>query len=127
MGNILVCVTGQRTCEKLIREGAKIADARHSKLFVLHVMRTGEKILGQEDSSEALEFLFRVSGDNNAEMNVVRSDDVPGAIAGVTRRNGIDTVVLGVSDRSRARRLNPASTLRYRLPDVEFVELITGE
>ena len=70
----MVCVTVQKTCERLIRAGASLAGG--AGLSVVHVARSGEALLGGSSESEALEYLFRISREYGAEMDMLRSDDV---------------------------------------------------
>ena len=43
---VLVCVTGQKSCERLIEEGASIAQEHNIELSVVHVAKTGNNFLG---------------------------------------------------------------------------------
>ena len=122
---MLVCVTGQRTCEKLIRAGAQLAAERGGELSVLHVARTGQRFLGSEDEAAALEYLFQVSRENGADMNLTHSDDVPGAIVAFARKCGAAAVLIGMP-RGRRSDLGLAYILRAQLPEAEVREMITS-
>lgn len=67
----VVCITDQFHCEKLIRAGRLIADLSKTALTVVNVSSSD---LSQNDTA-ALEYLFRISKENSAEMTVLYSDD----------------------------------------------------
>ncbi|MDY2597765.1 MAG: hypothetical protein SOW24_04680, partial [Eubacteriales bacterium] len=45
---LMVCVTGQRTCERLVLHGANRLNP-HEKLYIVHCVREGKHFLGSED------------------------------------------------------------------------------
>jgi Osmosensitive K+ channel histidine kinase len=69
---ILVCVTGQHDCDRLIRAGRKIADEHHASLQVLSVQPVSA---GFETSCEELEYLRQTARDAKAEMTVYFNSD----------------------------------------------------
>lgn len=93
--SILVCVTGQKSCERLIRRGAVLAQEAGVMLNVLHVVRTDSNVLGFVNEPEALEYLLRVSVENGASMYVRRSDDVVQAICTAATNEKVTTIVAG--------------------------------
>ena len=94
-GHVLVCVTGQKTCEALIVEGARIANENEAELSVLHVVKPGASLLGNAQEGEALEYLFRIASEHNADMNMIRSDDIENTIARQVQKLGADVLVMG--------------------------------
>ena len=93
--SILVCVTGQKSCERLIRRGAELAKEAGVILNVLHVVRTDGSVLGFVNEPEALEYLLRVSVENGASMYVRRSDDVASSIEYAARNENASVIVAG--------------------------------
>ena len=93
--SILVCVTGQKSCERLIRRGAELAKEAGVILNVLHVVRTDGSVLGFGNEPEALEYLLRVSVENGASMYVRRSDDVASSIEYAARNENASVIVAG--------------------------------
>ena len=69
---VLVCVTRQKTCERLIVEGARMAQELGAQLHVIHVAKVGDNLLGNPSESEALEYLYQIS-DHGADMTMIRS------------------------------------------------------
>lgn len=123
---MLVCVTTQRSCERLIREGLRETGGAEGFLRVLHVTGSGRSILGAEDEPSALEYLFRVSGESGADMRMVRSDDLIASITAEAKDFGAEMVLLGAS-RHQARGRHIAEKLRMNLPGLEIREILTNE
>lgn len=120
-GCVLVCVTGQKTCERLIVAGADRAEKYGLALSVLHVAKPGSGLLGNPDEGAALEYLYRIASENNADMAVVRSADVTGAICKQAAKQSAKVIVIGSSRRNDNFGFKEA--LRLALPDIEVVEL----
>ena len=117
--SVLVCVTGQKSCERLIVAGAKIAREENVRLNVLHVVRTGGSVLGFVNEPEALEYLLTVSVENGASMYVRRADDVVSAIEYAAKNEGCTTLVAGRAANYSGHDL--LDELKLRLPGVRFV------
>lgn len=116
--NVLVCVTGQLSCERLIVAGARLAGTTGGRVFVLHVARSGNHVLGYANEAEALEYLFGVSVEHGADMVVVKNDDVQGTILQQVRDHDVGTLVAG-----RAEGYNGwdmLDELKLRIPEVDF-------
>lgn len=110
----MVCVTVQKTCERLIRTGSIIAG--DAGLHVVHVAKNGEALLGNGNDREALEYLFRISREFGAEMDVLRSGEVIDTITDYARRNKIACIVLGGA--GKKDELGFAARIKSRLPGV---------
>jgi K+-sensing histidine kinase KdpD len=115
--HVMVCVTGQRTCERLIRHSAAFAQTLDCPVSVVHVADDTSPFLGVGDTAGALEYLYRISAHFGADMTILRSTDVVGTLADFAKKNHITHIVLG----------GPAATgvwefpgkLRQALPGVE--------
>ncbi len=95
--NTMVCVTQQKTCERLIRKGAEIRDETGGKLLVIHVTPTSLQVLGNYQQPEALDYLYEISKSMSAEMTVIRSRNTIDTLEEFARKNNVSTVVLGES------------------------------
>lgn len=89
---VMVCVTKQKTSERLIRSGYKIAGPE-GELYVLHV--TGKDI--SMANCEVIQHLFDVSKKYDAQMSILHSTNVAGTIKKFVMDNAIDSIVLGES------------------------------
>ncbi len=96
MNHIMACVTLQNTCERLIREAAAQKQKPNDLLFVLHVAKNGQSIMGGTNDAASLEYLYSVSQKAGADMTVLHSDDVISAICSFIAEQAINIAVLGV-------------------------------
>ncbi len=108
---VLVCVTDQMSCGRLIRYGRKRADEIGCQLRVLHVRTREKTMMGNPDITSALNDLYSQAREAEADMEIVSSQDVEGTIAEYARKNHAALVVLGETPRDRyppmSDRLSP--------------------
>lgn len=95
--NIMVCVTQQKSCKRLIEEGAALAEKTDGNLYVIHVVKEGWKYFGKLKEADAIEFLFEVSKENGADLTVVKARDIEGTLKRFAREKAIDVVVMGAT------------------------------
>lgn len=93
--NIMVCVTQQKTCERLISSGETLKKEIGSDLYVIHVVKESDKFLYNDSEPDALQYLFNVSKEAGAELTVLRSDDVVDTIKKFAVDKSIGHIVLG--------------------------------
>lgn len=125
MKHVLVCVTGQKTCERLIAEGRRLADERSAELSVVHVARQGMGFLGGVIAeAEALEYLFKVSSEHGADMMVIRSESVVETLAAHARKVNAGVMVLGAP---RQTDRDVTKDLKAHMPEMEFAIVYTEE
>ena len=118
--NVLVCVTQQKTCERLIEHGVELSKDEGSQLYVIHVVNENDKLLYNLSDGDALEYLFEITKDVGANLVVKRSKDVVKAIVDFAVENNITHIVLGNSKTTDAAN-NFAIKLKKKLPDRIFV------
>jgi K+-sensing histidine kinase KdpD len=92
---VLVCVTGQRDCDRLIRVGKRISDERRIPLQVLCVQPTSA---GFDTDGEELDYLRETARDAGAEMTVYFNDDAPLMAVGVAKQIGAVHIVTGMAE-----------------------------
>ena len=117
---VLVCVTRQKTCERLIVAGAEVAKEKNAPLQVIHIARVGDSLLGNPSESEALEYLYQISKEHGADMMMVRSADVVSTIVAQAEKLGVGTIVMGRLPRSKRPAFDIVDDDISRLPDVEI-------
>ena len=123
--HVLVCVTGQKTCETLIVEGDRLAKKLDAELSVVHVAKQGMGLLGGNIAeAEALEYLFKLSSDHGADMAVIRSDEVAATLAEHAAKVGATQVVMGSPRRART---NLTEEIVAAMPGVKFHMVDTQE
>jgi len=117
---VMVCVTRQKTCERLIKIGQKLVNGqKDGVLKVVHVTKTGDNVLGNPDEGEALEYLFQVSKQAGAEMTVLRSDNVVNTLLDFAKKNQITEIVMGESPDPQSRT-SIIYNMEQMLPGVKF-------
>lgn len=118
--NVLICVTRQRSCERLIRVGSEASEKSNGKTLVIHVAPLGENFLGNPKEGDALEYLFDISKQFGAEMTVLRSDDFIDVITEFSRERKVGTIVLGESPGSKGDS-QIIKKLKRTLTDIEII------
>lgn len=92
---VLVCVTGQKDCDRLIKAGKQIADERGLALQVLCVQPTA---FGYEADGEELEYLRQTARSVQAEMTVFFHDDAALIAVGFVKQIGATHIVTGMAE-----------------------------
>lgn len=115
---ILVCVTQQKTCERLIKKGAFIRDELGGELYIIHVALNGLKFLGNSKEGEALEYLFGISKSVGAELNVLRSDNIQKTIVEFAKEHKITDVIVGEPPQDNSSDI--ISELKHKLNNAEI-------
>lgn len=99
--DILVCITQQKTCERLIRKAAELKGEYGGALHVIHVVRNETNFLNNDKEGEALEYLFGISKSVGANLSVLKSDNVVEAIAEYALNNKIGCLIIGESPKDQ--------------------------
>jgi len=97
MKNVMVCVTQQRTCDRLIKYGHELLGKNKGELFIIHVAHYEFKFLGNSEEGEALEYLYEKALEYGANLTVVRSNHVLDTLIELMEKNKITQVILGQS------------------------------
>ncbi len=115
---VMVCVTGQKTCDHLIQEGSRLAKEKKLPLDVIHVAHPGAALLGNPSVSEALNYLYALSNEAGADLTVLRAEDPLETIIKYAQDNNVKYIVLGVSPHKRGKE-NFAQMIQIRMPAVQ--------
>ena len=91
----LVCVTAQRSCQRLIHRGAEIAHSYDTPLLVLFVSGSGFNVLTNPSVSTVMNELYAVSAQVGAEMTMLQSSTPKAAISGFIRDRHVKHLILG--------------------------------
>lgn len=119
--NIMVCVTQQKTCEKLIKAGYEIfKETEPSSLYVINVVNENDKLLYNLSDGDALEYLFEITKELGADLVVKRSKNVVNTLVDFAIEKNISHVVMGsTTDLTASKHFE--QKLRTKLKDIEFV------
>lgn len=115
--NIMVCVTGPKTCDKLISRG--LERSADSDIHVVHCVETGRNFMGTPFEGDAVEYLFTAAQLAGAELILLRADNVDDALVEYAEKNGIDMIIMGASPTNLDHE-TIVTRLQRRLPNVEF-------
>lgn len=110
METILVCVTKQKTCQRLIDFGKQLMASPDDSMHIIHVAESDYNFLGDSEEHRALEYLYDKAREAGAELTVLKSDDVVGTLGHIVEQNEITKVVAGA-----ANEIDVASGFMYRL------------
>jgi len=113
--DIMVCVTRQRACERLIKRGVALKK-EGMDMAVVHVARTGDDLMGNPVEGEALDILFSVSKANGAVMYMLRSDNVLATLEEFALEHHVKIIIMGSAPGDGGLE----TVLMEKLPDVEF-------
>jgi len=114
---ILVLVTLQRHCAKLIRFGTDIALKQGCPLKVVHVAQNSDETAGDKVSNaDMLNYLYALANEAGAEMCMINADVAVTAMAEYAKEIGARQIVMG--DGKQAHGI--AETLSSLLPGVEI-------
>ncbi len=89
---VLVCVTDQIKCDRLIRSGRLIADSFSLDLKVINV----ETNFYSDNAGLGIEHLYQVSSQYDAEMTVYYHDEALEPVTNYISTNDISHIVTGV-------------------------------
>ncbi|MGI6151962.1 MAG: hypothetical protein ACOYIR_08455 [Christensenellales bacterium] len=121
---IMVCVTRQKTCARLIELGARLAKKHQAKLLVVHALRNGGSVLGDCDEAGAMERLFSKTTESGGELMILRADDVAGALVETAQKHAARVIVLGSTPVTEP--VSFAARLKTMLPHREII-CVEGE
>ncbi len=117
-GPIMVLVTLQRHCARLIRSGADMALRQGCALHVVHVASTATLPEGQSAiDAQVLDYLYALSGEAGAEMCLLTAEVPVTAMAEYASENGVSQVVMGGGENA----VGIAETLSQMLPGVQVL------
>ncbi len=101
---IMVCVTQQKSCHRLIEAGSQLRRSEGDELHVVHVFKENWRYFGQMKESDALEYLFDAAREFGAELSVFRAEDIEETLNNYIQRHKITTVVMGESLEATAQQ-----------------------
>ncbi len=101
---IMVCVTQQKSCRRLIEAGSALRRSEGDELHVVHVFKENWRYFGQLKESDALEYLFDAARDYGAELSVIRSGAIEETLKDYVIKNKITAVVMGESLEAQAQQ-----------------------
>lgn len=117
--SIMVCVTSQRSCDKLIARGIERARDGTADIHIVHCVEKGRNFMNSAFESDAIEYLFTAAQLAGADMSLLRADNVADALVEYAETNNITLIILGAGGSGQLKDAM-AIRLQRRLPDIEF-------
>lgn len=118
--SVMVCVTGQYDCDRLINAGFEKAVENG---YELHVLSVHTPVSNCSFLSDEIEYLYRVSKDLSADMTIVFHDDAPKTAADFAKKINAKYIITGIPD---ARPMGFVDTLHELLPE-KNITMVTKE
>ena len=113
---IMVCVTGQRSCDRLINRGMARREP-NQKMHVVHCVQTGHRFMNRLNEPDAIDYLFTAAQLENANLLMLRTDNVDDALVEFAKEHDVGIIVMGASPDAANSII---TRLQRRLPGVEF-------
>ena len=121
---IMVCVTGQRSCERLILHGVKRSqpgeDGSKPPLYIVHCVPNGRRVMNSIDEADAIEYLFTCAQYAGAELTILRTDNVQQTLADFAHEHNVGVIILGAPGEQGEHNGKFARSLQEYLPEIEF-------
>ncbi len=114
-GCVLVCVTDQIGCQRLIRTGKSLADKGGLPLKVVSVLPV-QKV--SRHTAEVLQALYDIACRNQAGMEILFNDSPALTVGVYARQCGAKQVVMGMPDFSTSEFIE---TIRKLYPELPLV------
>ena len=93
----MVCVTQQKSCERLIDFGVTLRTNDADELHVIHVVKENWKYFGQLEEKDALDYLFEASKSKDAALTVLKAKDIEKTLSQFADKNKITDIIMGES------------------------------
>lgn len=115
---IMVCVTHQKTCDRLISHGMTLNEELNAPMYVVHCVQKGHNFLGNPYEGEALEYLFTAAQIAGGELTLLRKENVDDALVDFAKNHNVGLIVMGSSPGQHGETI--ITRLQRRLPGVRF-------
>ena len=109
MENIMVCVTGQMQCKRLLSYALDLQKDKEQEVYLVHVSVTENKNF--TDSMDALEYLYDQAVKNGASLSLLKpKTTILDTLVDFIKKNHVVSVVMGetreaISENSMIERL----------------------
>ena len=103
MRNVMVCVTQQRTCDRLIKFGHEMLTDQGGQLHIVHVTGIRNDTYEDGNNKTALAYLYTRAEAYGAQLTIEESDDVVDTLVDLVREHQITHIVMGESREATGR------------------------
>lgn len=122
IADIMVCVTNQRSCDRLMARAAERAAevGEGARLHVVHCVETGHNFMNTAYEADAIEYLFTAAQLAGADLSLLRAENVDDALVDFAIEHDVDFIILGAGSAGSQLRDHISMRLQRRLPGVSF-------
>lgn len=126
MENIMVCVTGQMQCKRLLSYALDLQKDKEQEVYLVHVSVTENKNF--TDSMDALEYLYDQAVKNGASLSVLKpKTTILDTLVDFIKKNHVVSVVMGetreaISENSMIERLKKKAKERDMEIEIHIVK-----
>ena len=110
MKHVLVCVTGQRSCDRLISYG--------KELILVHGAGGN---FASGDLAENLEYLHRCAVEHEANLTIIRSDNVVATMVSLINKFDISRIVMGETRKAKVEDSTTSAFEELPHRDVQII------
>ena len=121
MKNVLVCVTGQRSCARLISYGKELIEGDGGNMMVVHIAGYELSKLAEGDLAENLEFLHRCAVEHECNLTIIRSDNVVATMVSLINKFDIQRIVLGETRKTNEKDSTTSAFRDLLHDDVQII------
>ena len=123
---IMVCVTQQKQCKRLIEKAYTLKKSEDDELFVIHVVKEDWRYFGHLKEADALDYLFESAKAYGAMLNVFKAKDIEGTLATFAEKESVDVIVMGESLEA-SRQQNMINRLQDRTKKEVDFEIVSQD
>lgn len=117
---IMVCVTQQKSCNRLIERAHQLKKQEEDELFVVHIVKENWRYFGKLKEADALEFLFESAKEYGATLSVFKAKDIEVTLANFAEKESVDIIVMGESLETNKQQNMINRLQRETVKEVEF-------
>lgn len=91
--NVMVCITDQKKCDRLIDNAMARIDRESCDVFVVHILKNS--VITDPESGEALEYLINLCNRYGAFVSIIKSDVIKEALLKFATEKNISCIIMG--------------------------------
>ncbi len=124
--NVMVCVTQQKSCDRLILEGLRKLAIGKAELYIIHVASKKTSFLNSETEIEALDYLYDKAQEIGANLTVIRANNVLEALVTLVHKNKIKHIIMGTSGKVE-KEVGLVEAFQQRVGNVAEITFVPPE
>ena len=123
---IMVCVTQQKQCKRLIHKAHTLKKHEDDELIVVHVVKENWRYFSEMKESDALDYLFEEAKAYGAGLNVFKSMDIETTLANFAEKESVDMIIMGESKEKNSQQ-NMINRLQHKTKKQVSFQIVTDQ